>query len=255
MWDPAQYERFRAERSRPFFDLLARVPDRSYRTIADLGCGTGDLTSAISEHWPGAAVLGVDNSPEMLKEASRLSAPGRLDFAAGDVATWRPEAPQELVVSNATFQWIPRPEELLQHVAGYLAPKGVLAVQMPDNRLSPSQVLLREVEENGPWAERLRGRQRQDSVLPLARYLELLWGRGMEADAWECVYLHVLEGEDAVLEWMKGTTLRPVLKALPDGESEDFLARYREKLAAAYPKSPSGTVFPFRRLFFVARKR
>ncbi len=255
MWDPKQYERFRAERSRPFFDLLSRIPDRAYASISDLGCGTGDLTAALADHWPAARVVGVDRSAEMLAEAERFADPGRVDFTPGDIATWRPGSPQDLVVSNATFQWVPDAEALLHHVAGYVAPRGVLAVQVPDNAASPSQVLLRELEEGGPWAESLRGRPRQDAVLPLSRVLEILGKEGMEVDAWESVYLHLLQGDDAVLEWMKGTTLRPILRALPEGARDEFLGRYRQKLAAAYPRGPSGTLFPFRRLFFVARKR
>lgn len=255
MWDPRQYERFRAERSRPFFDLLARIPDRDYRAISDLGCGTGDLTAALSEHWPQARVLGVDNSAEMLAAAARYAVPDTVEFTPGDIVSWRPGSPQDLVVSNATFQWIPGAADLLRHVAGYLAPKGVLAVQMPDNSASPSQVLLRELEECGPWSDKLRGRARQDAVLPLARYRDLLEQAGFDTDAWETIYLHVLPGDDAVLEWMKGTTLRPILKALDGTERDDFLGRYRAALAAAYPAGPGGTVFPFRRLFFVSRKR
>jgi trans-aconitate 2-methyltransferase len=255
MWDPEQYERFRAERSRPFFDLLTRIPDRSYKAICDLGCGTGDLTAALSEHWPEARVLGVDNSTEMLTAAARFRVPDRVEFTPGDISQWRPGSPQDLIVSNAAFQWIPDAAALLRHVATTLAPRGVLAVQMPDNSSSPSQELLRELEGDARWAGKLKGRPRQDAVLPLARYLELLWAEGFDADAWECVYLHVLPGDDAVLEWMKGTTLRPVLRALGDGERDEFVALYRQKLAAAYPKDPLGTLFPFRRLFFVARKR
>ncbi len=253
MWDPNQYERFRAERSRPFFDLLERIPDKSYKSIADLGCGTGDLTAALADHWPEARVLGVDSSEEMLKKAQEFAEGDRIQFTPGDIATWKPAAPQDLIVSNATFQWLPDAAALIRQVKGYLAPRGVLAVQMPDNSASPSQILLRELEAAGPWTEKLKGRVRQDAVLPLPKWLELLWAAGLHVDAWETVYLHVLDGDEAVLEWMKGTTLRPVLKALEGAERDEFLARYREKLAAAYPRTAQGTVFPFRRLFFIAR--
>lgn len=253
MWDPNQYERFRAERSRPFFDLLARIPDKSYKSIVDLGCGTGDLTANLADHWPEASVLGVDSSEEMLKKAEQFAEADRIQFTPGDIATWRPASPQELIVSNATFQWIPDAAALIRQVKSYLAPKGVLAVQMPDNSASPSQILLRELEASGPWTGKLKGRARQDAVLPLAKWLDLLHGAGLVVDAWETVYLHVLDGDDAVLEWMKGTTLRPILKALEGAERDEFLARYREQLAAAYPRTAQGTLFPFRRLFFIAR--
>ncbi len=255
MWDSPQYERFRGERSRPFFDLLARIPDKSYRNIADLGCGTGDLTAALADHWPDAMVVGVDQSAEMLTPAAKRTVQDRLEFLQGDITTWRPRGPQELIVSSATFQWIPDAAALIRHVTSYLAPNGVLAVQMPDNSASPSQILLREIEAAGPWSEALKTRRRQDGVQPLARYRELLWGVGLtKIDAWEVTYQHVLEGDDAVLEWMKGTTLRPILAALAGEEKERFLKEYQAKLAIAYPKTAEGTLFPFRRLFFVAKK-
>jgi trans-aconitate 2-methyltransferase len=254
MWDAAQYERFRGERSRPFFDLLPRIPDRSYRSIVDLGCGTGDLTAALADHWPEARVSGVDLSAEMLAPAKSREVPGRLEYLEGDIVSWCPPAPVELVVSNAAFQWVPDQVALLKHVSSYLAPRGVLAVQIPDNFSFPSHTLLDEVECGGPWAEKLRARRRHDGVLPLARYAELLWGEGMEIDAWEIVYQHVLAGDNPVLEWMMGTALRPILAALGGEERGRFLSDYAAKLRQAYPKSSRGTLFPFRRIFFVAGK-
>ncbi|MBI3854314.1 MAG: methyltransferase domain-containing protein [Planctomycetes bacterium] len=254
MWDADQYERFRGERSRPFFDLLTRIPDRSYRTLIDLGCGTGDLTAALADHWPEARVTGVDLSAEMLAPAKARAVEGQLEFVQADIASWRPPAPVELAVSNAAFQWVKDQPALLKHVVSTLAPKGVLAVQIPDNFGSPSHTLLDEVEEGGPWREKLRTRHRHDGVLPLSGYVELLWGVGMDVDAWEMTYHHVLAGADAVLEWMKGTALRPILAALEDPERRDFLGAYGAKLRTAYPPSAQGTLFPFRRIFFVARK-
>ena len=255
MWDLRQYERFRGERSRPFFDLLARIPDKAYRNISDLGCGTGDLTAALADHWPDAMVVGVEQSADMLTAAAKRAVQDRLEFVQGDITTWRPRGPQELVVSNATFQWIPDAAALIRHVTSFLSPNGVLAVQMPDNSASPSQLLLREVEANGPWSERLKTRRRQDGVLPPARYMEMLWASGLRnIDSWEVTYQHLLEGDDAVLEWMKGSTLRPILSVLAGDEQDRFLKEYQARLVAAYPKTAEGTLFPFRRLFFVARK-
>lgn len=185
MWDPTQYERFRAERSRPFFDLLARIPDKNYRSIVDLGCGTGDLTANLADHWPEAQVLGVDNSEEMLQKAQQFAEGDRIQFTPGDISTWKPASPQELIVSNATFQWIPDAAALIKQVKSYRGPRGVIAVQMPDNSASPSQVLLRELEASGPWTEKLKSRARQDAVLPLAKWVELLHAAGLHVDAWE----------------------------------------------------------------------
>jgi trans-aconitate 2-methyltransferase len=254
MWDANQYERFRGERSRPFFDLLSRIPDQSYRSIIDLGCGTGDLTAALGDHWPEARVTGVDLSEEMLAPARARAELGRVEFLKGDLATWRPAASADLVVSNAAIQWVKDHDAVLRHVASYLAPKGVLAVQMPANFDSPSHLLLQKQASARRWAGTLKARLRHDVVRPLDHYVELGWSLGLRVDAWETVYQHVLPGKDAVLEWMKGTALRPVMKDLEGAGLEQFLAAYGKKLRTAYPETPSGTRFPFRRIFFVARK-
>jgi trans-aconitate 2-methyltransferase len=255
MWDAEQYERFRGERSRPFFDLLTRIPDRMYRSIVDLGCGTGDLTAALADQWPGSRVIGVDLSEEMLAPARERAEPGRLEFLQGDLATWRPEAPVELIVSNAAIQWVQDHDALLRHLTSCLAPRGVLAVQMPANFDSPSHALLKKLSASRRWAARLKNAVRHDLVQPLDWYVEKAWALQLEIDAWETVYQHVLAGKDAVLEWTKGTALRPVMKALEGADLESFLDAYGEKLRKAYPEAPSGTRFPFRRFFFVAKKR
>jgi trans-aconitate 2-methyltransferase len=254
MWDADQYERFRGERSRPFFDLLSRIPDRSYGSIVDLGCGTGDLTAALAEHWPEARVRGVDLSEDMLLPARERAEAGRVEFLKGDLAAWRPEAPVDLVVSNAAIQWVPDHDSVLRHLASYLAPKGVLAVQMPANFDSPSHLLLKKQSTAKRWAEKLKKCLRHDAVQPLEYYVELGWTLGLQVDAWETIYQHVLPGKDAVLEWLKGTALRPILKALQGGDQEAFLAALAKKLREEYPPTPSGTRFPFRRIFFIARK-
>ncbi|HVE39180.1 MAG TPA: methyltransferase domain-containing protein [Planctomycetota bacterium] len=254
MWDADQYERFRGERSRPFFDLLSRIPDQSYRSIVDLGCGTGDLTAALADHWPEAHVRGVDQSEEMLVPARERAEAGRLEFLKGDLASWRPEAPADLIVSNAAIQWVQNHDAVLRHLASYLGPKGVLAVQMPANFDSPSHQLLQKQSSAKRWAGKLKKTLRHDVVQALDYYVELGWTLGLKVDAWETIYQHVLPGKDAVLEWMKGTALRPVMKALEGADLEAFLAGLAKKLRVAYPETPSGTRFPFRRIFFIARK-
>src|SRR5262249_28755538 len=156
--------------------------------------------------------------------------PGRLEFVQGDLATWRPEAPVELIVSNAAIQWVEDHEALLGHLASCVAPKGVLALQMPANFDSPSHTLLKKLSASRRWSPKLKKRRRTDVVQPLERYVQLAWARGLEVDAWETVYQHVLPGKDAVLEWMKGTALRPVFAALQGAELDDFLGEYAEKL-------------------------
>ncbi|MEU7648951.1 trans-aconitate 2-methyltransferase [Streptomyces huasconensis] len=269
-WDPLQYLRHRDHRARPFTDLLARVPDplpaegRPPR-IADLGCGPGNVTRLLAHRWPAAHITGFDNSPAMLAEAERYAGPtpggGRLDFAPADVTHWAP-APKtyDLIVSNATLQWVPGHADSFPAWLSALTPGGTFAFQVPGNFDAPSHALMRELCESARWRGRLGGRLRHaDTVLPPGAYLERLAGLGCEADAWETTYLHVLEGDDPVLDWVKGTGLRPVLTALADDAEarENFLTEYGALLRAAYPALPGGggTVFPFRRVFVVARTR
>jgi len=254
MWDPKTYLTYADERTRPARDLLAAMEVEAPERVVDLGCGTGDLTAVLADHWPEARVIGVDNSDEMLAAAAAHADPGRLDFVKDDIATWRSAQPVDLIVANASIHWIPDHDPLIRRLSQHLGKRSVLAVQVPANFTSPSHTLMRETVETGPWAAKLEGRLRHDIVLPPSQYVEIGWACGLQVDAWETVYQHVLPGKDAVLEWVKGTALRPVLKALEGAERDEFLAAFAAKLRAAYPETPSGTIFPFRRLFFVARK-
>ncbi|CAM5742049.1 Trans-aconitate 2-methyltransferase OS=Streptomyces alboniger OX=132473 GN=tam PE=3 SV=1 [Streptomyces alboniger] len=264
-WDPAQYLRHADHRARPFTDLLARVPDlpTDPPRIADLGCGPGNVTTLLAARWPAALVTGYDNSPEMLDRAHvEYEGPtpggGRLDFAHADVRTWVPTQPYDLIVSNATLQWVPgHVERFADWVAG-LAPGGTLAFQVPGNFDSPSHRLMRELAQSARWKDRLADTLRHADAVHTPRfYLERLADLGCEVDAWETTYVHLLEGEDPVLDWVKGTGLRPVLTALAEdpGARESFVAEYRAALREAYPAGAHGTPYPFRRVFAVARRR
>ncbi|GAB3665495.1 methyltransferase domain-containing protein [Actinocorallia lasiicapitis] len=244
-WDPAQYALYSDERSRAFFELTARIRHDAPATVVDLGCGSGELTATLAGRWPAANVLGVDSSTSMIEKARAHAAPG-LDFETGDLTAWRPAAPVDVIVSNAAFQWVPSHVELLPRWAKYLTPGGVLAFQVPGNFAAPSHELLRATCADHGIADALRWRP----VLEPAGYQEILTGLGLRVDAWETTYSQLLHGPDPVLEWMKGTALRPVLAALDD--PADFLADYAARLRAAYPPTAHGTVFPFRRIFVVA---
>lgn len=259
MWDPLQYQRYSAERDRPFFDLLAQVGAEAPRRVADLGCGTGQLTASLLERWSEARVTGVDASAEMLAQAAPLSQPGRLDFVQADLRAWTPDAPLDVLVSNAALQWVPDHQALIPHLASLIAPGGWLAFQQPRNYDAPSHTILAGLRADPRWAERLQGArgEAQTGVLMAQRgewYAAQLAPLGFTVNAWETEYLHLLQGEDAVLEWVKGTALRPVLAALDGAEQAEFLAEYGARLRAAYPARPFGTPFPFRRLFVVARR-
>lgn len=247
MWDPGQYARYSDERSRPFHDLLARVFLAAPGYVLDVGCGSGELTALLARRWPAADVEGVDSSAEMLSRAP-TDVPG-LRFTRADAVRWRPTRAPDLVVSNAALQWVDGHEQVMRELTGTLAPGGWLAVQVPGNFGAPSHVLLREIAAR--WLPGLA--MRAAPVLDPAGYAELLGACGLHVDAWETTYLQLLGGPDPVLEWVRGTALRPVLAALPTEDHEAFLAEYGAALREAYPPGRFGTPLPFRRIFAVGR--
>jgi trans-aconitate 2-methyltransferase len=256
VWDPEQYDVYADERSRPFRDLLARVPARQPRRIVDLGCGNGALTATLAERWPAASVLGIDSSAEMLADAASRELPGRLAFQPGSIQEWQPEQPVDLLVSNAALHWVPGHGELLGRLVRWLAPGGWLAFQVPGNFRSPSHTILAQLCQSARWRDRLGALADRAGALEPAGYLDRLSVMGCRVDAWETTYLHVLGGDDPVLEWTRGTALRPVLAALSDdpAAAEEFEREYGGQLRVAYPARPYGTLLPFRRIFVVASR-
>jgi trans-aconitate 2-methyltransferase len=251
-WDPAQYGRFANERNRAFLDLTARIDATAPRHVVDVGCGPGHLTGLLAERWPQATVEGIDSSPEMIAAAAGVSG---VTFSIGDAAEWRPTGDVDVVVSNAALQWVPRHQRLMGEWAAALPRDGWLAVQVPGNFASPSHVLMRSLAEEPRWASDLAGALRHDDAVGTPQsYVSVLLDAGLVADVWETTYLHVLGGDDPVLEWMRGTGLRPLLGALSPQDADEFSAVYAARLRAAYPRGPHGTVFPFRRIFAVGHK-
>jgi trans-aconitate 2-methyltransferase len=259
-WDPTQYQKYDDERSRPFVELLARVgvarlgaADPSY--VVDLGCGPGSLTRLLAERWTRAQILGVDSSPEMVANAQQHAILNQLAFVEGDIEAWQPAQPVDVLVANAALHWVPGHLDLFPRFAAALTAGGVFAFQVPDNFTEPSHTLLLDLRTSPRWREQLgEGADRSAGVERPERYLEALVDAGLEADVWQTEYLHVLQGEDPVLEWVKGTALRPVLSLLEGADRAEFLADYSAALREAYPPRSFGTVFPFRRTFAVARK-
>ena len=268
-WDPTTYLSYADERTRPFVELLARVPDphgRAVASVVDLGCGPGHLTALLARRWPGATVHGVDASAEMIASArERAGSPGAgvtgESYEVADLRDWLAEAAHpgrgagerpDVLVSNATLQWLPDPLVLLPAMVGRVAPGGFLAIGVPANFDEPSHVLRRELAAEAPYAAHTAGVASPWSPGAMA-YLEALADLGCEVDAWETTYLHVLEGEDAVFDWISGTGARPTLQALPDGLREEFAEELRRRLRAAYPPRDGRVVLPFRRAFAVAR--
>ena len=253
-WDPGQYERYTDQRLRPALELLARVHLEAPERVFDLGCGTGRVTRLLAERWPTARVVGLDNSAAMLEQARGESS--RVEWVEADAASWRPDEPADLIYSNATLHWLDDHAGLFPRLLEHLRPGGVLAVQMPLSWDLPSHRLLRETLAQGPHgSDALRTRLARRWVDDAPVYYDLLAPGAASIDVWETEYLQQLQGDDPVLEWVSGTTLRPVFEELEGEARQAFLADYCARLRAQYPRRADGTtLFPFRRLFLVATR-
>jgi trans-aconitate 2-methyltransferase len=251
-WNPEQYEQFADHRLRPGFDLIARIPAIEPSRVIDLGCGTGALTAVLAQRWPTAHIVGLDASPDMLKRAPADI--GNVEWQIGEIASWSPNEPYDLVFSNAALHWLDHHETLFRRLAGSLAPRGVLAVQMPDNWSEPSHRIPAAVLDDGDFSETSRSALIRDRVSSPAEYRRWL-GAGMTIDMWTTTYHQVLRGRDPVLEWVMGTVLRPVLETLDEACQAAFVEECARRYRAAYPPEADGaTVLAFRRLFIVARR-
>lgn len=252
-WDPSLYSAFALPRLRPALDLLAHVDAAQPRHVVDLGCGTGNVTRILAEHWPEADVGGLDSSPEMLKAAA--AHPSSIRWSKGDIARWAPSRPVDVLFSNAALQWLDNHGELFPALFSHVAPGGTLAVQMPHNHYAASHSIMAETVEAGPWAGRLRPLARRFPVHDPDFYYDLLAPLAASLDIWETEYLHVLSGDNPVVQWTMGTALRPLLDALAEPERSEFLGEYSRRITEQYPPHADGkTLFPFRRLFLVAKK-
>ncbi len=251
-WNPDQYLKFVEARQRPALDLIARLGGCCRKNLVDLGCGAGNITRLLAEHWPQARVVGVDNDPEMLRKAS--STASQIDWQAGDIADWQPAVAPDLIFSNAALHWLGDHPRLLPRLMAQLAEGGVLAVQMPSNFSAPSHQILRKLADDYRWQQTLGGIA-MGKVLSSAEYYRLLSPYCRHLEVWETIYWQALSGDDAIIEWMKGTTLVPYLARLDAHATEEFLNAYRAPLAVAYPRASDGhTLFPFKRVFFVAQR-
>src|SRR5215212_6609155 len=246
-WDPALYHKFQAERSAPFFDLLALLEIRPNLKVVDLGCGTGELTRHLAAMLPNSEVMGLDSSTQMLEKAASHSSPG-LRFEQGDQAhllgDW------DLIFSNAALQWSENHEELIPSLYERLTPGGQIAVQVPSNHNHISHQLYRETASEQPFKSVLHGFQRYAPVLSIDQYARLFFACSAEnIIVFEKVYAHVLKDSDAVVEWISGTALVPYFERLREYK-EIFVETLQTKMRAALPETP--VFYPFRRTLFSA---
>lgn len=247
-WNPALYLQYGSERSRPAAELLGRVALENVRSVVDLGCGPGNSTVLLHQRWPTAKITGVDSSPNMLNEA-RAALPN-CHFVEVDISAFQAEQPLDLLYANASLQWVPDHYELFPYLVSQLKRNGVLAVQMPDNWLEPTHVLMREVAYEQSYPDRGR------SSLPgVHAYYDILTDTGCDVDIWRTTYYHIMDSHQSIIDWVSATGLRPWLQDLSESEQRKYLARYHELLQEQYPLQENGKILlSFPRLFIVARR-
>jgi trans-aconitate 2-methyltransferase len=252
-WSATQYTKFENERTRPVRDLLSAVGGANVHRAIDIGCGPGNSTEVLAARFPHAAIDGIDSSPDMIA-AARKRLP-QFSFEVAGIEDWGDSAPYDVILANAVMQWVPDHTTLFPRLVAKLAPGGSLAVQMPNNLDEPAHILMRETAINGPWAQKLTGIERT-SREDARWYYELLKPLCGEVDVWRTTYHHVMTGGAAgVVEWFKGSALRPFLDALEPAERAEFLTQYQARVAGAYPALADGSVLlPFPRLFVVATR-
>jgi len=251
-WDADVYLRFANERTQPSIDLIARIQLHDPRRIIDLGCGPGNSTQALRERWPTASIAGLDNSAEMIEKAKRSYPQGT--WILGDAGTWKTERPYDLVFSNALLHWLPNHADLCRHLLDQVGEGGALAAQLPAHYDSPLHREILAVSKDPGWNDRLEAARTAITREPPALYYDALQSVATRLDLWETIYYHVVDGPESVLEWFRGTGLRPFLEALASNEERSHFEQILlDRYAAAYPRRVSGKVlFPFRRLFFIA---
>jgi trans-aconitate 2-methyltransferase len=249
-WDPPAYLAFADERGRAFVELLRRVDAEAPTTVVDLGSGPGTFTELLAKRWPYAQVIGMDSSPTMVEFAASSSSSAV--YVQADLHTWAWEEPIDVLVSNATLQWVPDHLNLISRWVHQVVPGGWFAFQVPGNFEEPSHTIRAELAAEEPYASYLEYAARPDAH-DAETYMRVLDDLGCTVDAWETTYLHVLHGRDPVFEWVAATSARPTLDALPDDIRPTFEAEFKERLRQAYPDNRNGVILPFRRVFVVAR--
>lgn len=254
-WSANQYLMFNDERSRPARDLISAISrhdEIAIKNIVDIGCGPGNSTELLQYYWPKARISGFDNSPDMIAKAkSRLP---QIHFEIGDIESWNVPQDVDLLFSNAVFQWLPNHVVELQRLFGEMKNGAILAIQMPDNLNEPIHQAMIDVAQDPRWCSRI-GNIARDKLEDTGVYYDALAPLACHIDLWHSIYNHVMDGHQAIVDWVKGAALRPFLAPLNDTEKEIFLIFYLDRIKKSYPVQKDGKILlRFPRFFIVLKK-
>lgn len=252
-WSSEQYLKFKKQRTQPAVDLAERIAADQPKNILDIGCGPGNSTAVLKERFPGADILGVDNSENMIDKA-KASYPD-LDFRICDITCELDKLDTyDVIFSNACLQWIPNHREFIPAFFGKLNEKGVLAVQIPMNGEEPLFKIMSKVIAEPRWNFSDMNIEINETLLP-EEYFDILSSCTESFDIWETVYYHRMPSIEAMVEWVKGTRLRPYINALDKSNAKLLENEIAERAAEIYGKQKNGEIiFKFRRFFFTAAK-
>ncbi len=252
-WNPNQYNKFKEERSLPFYDLLGLVQVKPGMDTIDLGCGTGELTAHMHSHLAAHSTLGIDSSASMLEKTKQLETPG-LKFQEDDISSFNHIEKFDLILANASLQWCDHHPELFSRLVKALKPHGQLAVQMPVNQDYPTHTVARALGEEWMNEGLLPKTTVRSSLLKPEEYAELLFRLGFTSqNVFVKVYSHVLEDRNAVVEWVKGTLLTYYKSNLTDERYLQFFQEYKERLFKELPDNKP-FFFPFKRILMWGTK-
>jgi len=253
-WNPDQYLQFKCERTQPSIDLVARIQMDDPKTIIDIGCGPGNSTQILLKRWPNADILGIDSSEAMIQRA-RQDYPHQ-KWVVADAATLTTRLTYDIVFSNAAIHWIPRHDLLLQRLFQIVNENGILAVQVPANQESPLYKSILRVSKRGKWSEFTAGREYSITYHSADYYYGQLTLYAKDIAIWETIYYHIMKSHEELIDWYKGTAMKPFLDSLSDDQSrEEFIREVLIDCQTAYPLQRDRRVlYPFKRLFFTARK-
>ena len=253
-WNSVQYSKFINERTQPAYDLASKINIVNPKSIVDVGCGPGNSTRVLKEFWPTAKTSGFDSSHEMLKQAKTSAL--EVDWFQSTVENWNPSGSYDIIFSNAVLQWVQSHDKLLPRLLDMLNDNGALAVQLPAHYNSPLHKQLIDVAKMPKWEEYTVKACNLLSLHPPSYYYDLLEPITSHVDIWETQYFHVMDDVQSILEWFRGTGLRPFLEAMPDKKSRvAFEQDVLEKYKSSYAIQKNGNVlFPFNRFFFIGYK-